>query len=129
MRSSVALRSVAGYVRQVGKGVLTLVRRAVAFLQFEDGWDAMGYICLSLGLALMLLGTLAAPDLPALYLLADDELTLIAPIRECRGPEHCTLTRCTVQPHPCSGSRQDCKPGAECDLCTCSWNDICQCTI
>jgi hypothetical protein len=32
MRSSVALRYVAGYVRQVGTSVLNLVRRAVAFL-------------------------------------------------------------------------------------------------
>jgi hypothetical protein len=65
------MQGMAGYVRQVGKSVPNLVRRAVAFLQFEDGWDAAGYICLSFGLALMLLGTLAAPDLPALYLLAD----------------------------------------------------------
>jgi len=95
MHRLAALRSVGGYVRRAGSGVaalvrravmpcvgrylyqmgrvvLGLVRRAVAFLEFEDGWDAAGYICLSLGLALMLLGTLAAPDLPALYVSADD---------------------------------------------------------
>jgi hypothetical protein len=74
------MQGMAGYVRQVGKGVLNLVRRAVAFLQFEDGWDAAGYICLSFGLTLMLLGTLAAPDLPALYLLADDPQPIPDPI-------------------------------------------------
>jgi len=68
------------------------VGRAVAFLEFEDGWDAAGYICLSLGLALMLLGTLAAPDLPALSLRADEYATALAP-----GPcdtNYCTTTAC-----------------------------------
>jgi hypothetical protein len=68
------MRDMGGYFYQIGWGVLGLVRRAVAFLQFEDGWDAAGYICLSLGVALMLLGTLAAPDLPALQLLGDETL-------------------------------------------------------
>jgi len=101
MRSSVALGYVAGYVRQVGKGVLTLVRRVVAFLQFEDGWDAVGYICLSLGLALMLLGTLAAPDLPALSLLADEYATALAP-RPC-NTNYCTTMACfpNAQPPDC----------------------------
>jgi hypothetical protein len=58
----------------------------VAFLQFEDGWDAAGYICLSFGLALMLLGTLAAPDIPGLYLLADYLTDVI-----CDGPEVCDV--------------------------------------
>ena len=95
------MQGMAGYVRQVGTSVLTLVRRAVAFLQFEDGWDAAGYICLSFGLALMLLGTLAAPDLPALSLLADEYATALAP-----GPcdtNYCTKTACfpNAQPPDC----------------------------
>ena len=94
MHRLAALRSVGGYVRRAGSGVAALVRRAVmpcvgrylyqmgrvvlglvgravAFLEFEDGRDAAGYICFSAGLGLMLLGTLAAPDLPALYLWAE----------------------------------------------------------
>jgi hypothetical protein len=66
---------VGGYLYQIGRGVLGLARRAVGFLEFEDGWDAAGYICLSFGVALMLLGTLAAPDLPALRLLGDEILS------------------------------------------------------
>jgi len=71
------------YLYQMGRVVLGLVGRAVAFLEFEDGWDAAGYICFGAGLALMLLGTLAAPDLPALYLLADDPEPIPDPMIQC----------------------------------------------
>jgi hypothetical protein len=121
------MRDMGGYLYQMGRAVLGLVRRAVAFLQFEDGWDAAGYICLSFGLALMLLGTLAAPDLPALSLLADElaagpcntnECTTFACNPQAQGPD------CRAPYLACKENLKDLCGGCKCVLDTA---DVCAC--
>ncbi|MCS7017292.1 MAG: hypothetical protein NZM42_14395 [Gemmatales bacterium] len=107
--------------------MLAAVHRVSAYvrgLSFEAFGDLAMSLCIGLGLTLLALGSLATPDYPALW--ADEEF-VVAPTPECRGPEECDLTRCTVQLHPCSEERADCKPGIQCDLCKCVWNSICGC--
>jgi len=124
---------VGGYLYQMGGGVLGLVGRAVAFLEFEDGWDAAGYICLSLGLALMLLGTLAAPDLPALYLRGDqDQVAGCAGDSECDPFQACRVRlsafdTCEPADTGCSQLAYD-----NCKLCFClplEGAGVCTCTL
>ena len=70
------------------------MRRGAGYLDFEDGWDAAGYICLNLGIILMLLGTLAAPNVPALYLLGQyPDPIVIVPPNVCVTND-CTTAQC-----------------------------------
>lgn len=98
------------------KLMLWPVRKLWVGCAFEDGWDVAGWLCLTLGIALMSLGTVASPDVPLLWA----DYPGGGPPPKCLGRDSCNVG--------CSIGIRVCNPGcafnySDCYDCVCIFTE------